>query len=56
MDQTFLDENNKYWKSLTKNDIARLSSIAGREDMSKFKEISEYMLTNNCKLEQEAMH
>lgn len=56
MDQTFLDENNKYWKSLTKNDIARLSSIAGREDMSEFKEISEYMLTNNCKLEQEAMH
>ena len=56
MDQTFLNENNKYWKPLTKNDIARLSSIAGREDMNEFKEISEYMLTNNCKLEQEAMH
>jgi hypothetical protein len=43
--------NLKYTKKLTENDKKRLSALAETE----FLETVEFMLQNNCKLEQEAM-
>ncbi len=51
MDIDTLIENRKSWKKLTANDIKRLKNIKDAE----FVKLTEYMLTNNCKLEQEAI-
>lgn len=40
----------KYTKSLEKNDIIKAENLI---QSGKYKEILEYMLKNNCKLEQE---
>lgn len=51
MDMKTLKENLQYTKKLTENDKKRLSALAETE----FGETVEFMLENNCKLEQEAM-
>ncbi len=51
MDVGTLKENMKYTRPLTKNDKQRLNNIKNEE----FQEVINYMLLNNCKLEQEAL-
>jgi len=51
MDVTTLIQNMQYAKPLTDNDRKRLSSLKNDE----FAGVIEYMLENNCKLEQEAL-
>ena len=51
MDVKTLKANLQYTKKLTKNDKKRLAALAETE----FGENVEFMLKNNCKLEQEAM-
>ncbi len=51
MDVKTLKANLQYTKKLTENDKKRLTALAATE----FGEIVEFMLENNCKLEQEAM-
>ncbi len=51
MDVTTLIQNMQYAKPLTDNDRKRLSSLKTDE----FSGVIEYMLENNCKLEQEAL-
>ncbi len=51
MDAKTLKENFQYVKKLTENDKKRLTALADTE----FGETIEFMLKNNCKLEQEAM-
>ena len=51
MDAKTLKVNLQYTKKLTENDKKRLSALAETE----FGETVEFMLENNCKLEQEAM-
>ena len=51
MDVKTLKENLQYTKKLTENDKKRLVALADAE----FRETVEFMLENNCKLEQEAM-
>ena len=51
MDAKTLKVNLQYTKKLTENDKKRLSALAETE----FGETVEFMLQNNCKLEQEAM-
>lgn len=51
MDVKALKSNLRYSKKLTENDKKRLAALADTE----FGEIVEFMLKNNCKLEQEAM-
>ena len=51
MDAKTLKANLQYTKMLTENDKKRLSALAETE----FGETVEFMLENNCKLEQEAM-
>ena len=46
-----LSQYQNYWKSLTDNDKIRLKRLK----CSEFDEVIEYMLENNCKLEQEAI-
>jgi len=51
MDVKTLKANIQYTKKLTENDKKRLAVLAETE----FGETVEFMLENNCKLEQEAM-
>lgn len=51
MDAKTLKANLQYTKKLTENDKKRLAELADTE----FRETVEFMLENNCKLEQEAM-
>ena len=51
MDLNTLIQYQNYSKSLTENDRVRLKRLRGSE----FDEVIEYMLENNCKLEQEAI-
>ena len=51
MDVETLSSNKEGWKELTKNDVKRLSKIKDGE----FLGLIDYMLSNNCKLEQEAI-
>jgi hypothetical protein len=51
MDLDTLIQYQNYSKSLTENDKVRLKRLRGSE----FDEVIEYMLENNCKLEQEAI-
>ena len=51
MDVSTLMNYENYTKKLTENDRIRLQSLRDSE----FKEVVEYMLENNCKLEQEAL-
>ena len=51
MDVKTLKANIQYTKKLTENDKKRLVALADAE----FGETVEFMLENNCKLEQEAM-
>ena len=51
MDIATLQQYSDYTKQLTENDVKRLRNLAGSE----FSDTINYMLTNNCKLEQEAM-
>ncbi|PKM87166.1 MAG: hypothetical protein CVU87_10140 [Firmicutes bacterium HGW-Firmicutes-12] len=51
MDLETLKEYQEYSKSLTENDRDRLKKLKGNE----FGEVIDYMLNNNCKLEQEAI-
>lgn len=51
MDLQTLKDNLQYAKKLTENDRKRLGALADTE----FRESIEFMLENNCKLEQEAM-
>ena len=50
MDLQTLKSNLKYTKKLTETDRKRLTNLADGE----FKEVVNFMLENNCKLEQEA--
>ncbi len=50
-----LKENEEKLKTLTNNDIKRLQELLSNPDFSIFHETIEYMLKNNCKLEQEAL-
>ncbi len=52
MDIHTLENNKNHWIKLTDNDKIRLSSIA--EKSKAYEETIDYMLKNNCKLEQEA--
>jgi hypothetical protein len=52
MDQETLRQYSNYTKKLTANDRKRLLNLQG----GKFKEVIDYMLKNNCKLEQEAIN
>lgn len=52
MDVTTLKKNKEHWIKLTENDKNRLGLIA--EKTNDYKEIIDYMLKNNCKLEQES--
>ena len=51
MDISTLQQYCDYTKQLTENDVKRLKKLADTE----FSDTINYMLTNNCKLEQEAM-
>jgi len=51
MDAETLKANMKYTKKLSDNDKKRLSNLLGNE----FDEVIQYMLANDCKLEQEAL-
>lgn len=51
MDLDTLSQYRNYSKSLTENDKLRLKRLKGND----FDEVIEYMLENNCKLEQEAI-
>ena len=51
MDIPTLQQYRDYTKQLTENDVKRLKKLADTE----FSDTISYMLTNNCKLEQEAM-
>ena len=51
MDISTLQQYCDYTKQLTENDVKRLKKLADTE----FSDTISYMLTNNCKLEQEAM-
>ena len=51
MDISTLQQYCDYAKQLTENDVKRLKKLADTE----FSDTINYMLTNNCKLEQEAM-
>ena len=51
MDIETLSANMGSWKKLTDNDIKRLRKIEDKE----FQGLIDYMLSNNCKLEQEAI-
>lgn len=51
MDVETLSANMGSWKKLTDNDIKRLRKIEDKE----FQSLIDYMLSNNCKLEQEAI-
>ncbi len=50
-----LKENKEKLKTLTNNDIKRLQELLSNPDFSIFHDTIEYMLKNNCKLEQEAL-
>ena len=52
MDRYTLEKNKDHWINLTENDKNRLSLIADKTN--DYKEIIDYMLKNNCKLEQES--
>lgn len=52
MDIYTLEKNKDYWIKLTENDKTRLGFIA--EKTNAYKETIDYMLKNNCKLEQES--
>ena len=52
MDIYTLEKNKDHWINLTENDKNRLGLIA--EKTNDYKEIIDYMLKNNCKLEQES--
>ena len=52
MDTATLKENIQYTKKLTENDRKRLLRLRD----SNFSEVIDYMLENNCKLEQEAVN
>jgi len=52
MDIETLKSYSKYTKELTENDRARLLRLADTQHNN----VIEYMLENNCKLEQEAIH
>lgn len=51
MDVGTLDANKENWISLSENDRARLASLS--EKNNSYADVIEYMLKNNCKLEQE---
>lgn len=51
MDVETLDANKENWISLSENDRARLASLS--EKNNSYADVIEYMLKNNCKLEQE---
>ena len=53
MDIATLEENKDNWQPLTLNDITNLNSSRGVD--VNIDDIIEYMLNNNCKLEQEAI-
>lgn len=53
MDLDALNNGKEYWKTLTDNDKKRLESIKKQEDMKEFHTTIDFMLNNNCKLEQE---
>ncbi len=50
-----LKENKEKLKTLTNNDVKRLQELLSNPDFSLFHDTIEYMLKNNCKLEQEAL-
>ena len=52
MDIKTLEDNKEHWIKLTENDRNRLRFLA--EKINDCKETIDYMLKNNCKLEQEA--
>lgn len=52
MDIYTLEKNKDFWIKLTENDKARLSFLA--EKSNEYKETIDYMLKNDCKLEQES--
>ena len=52
MDIYTLEKNKNYWIELTENDKTRLCFIAEKANI--YKETIDYMLKNNCKLEQES--
>lgn len=51
MDVETLDANKENWISLSENDRVRLASLS--EKNNSYTDVIEYMLKNNCKLEQE---
>lgn len=51
MDVDTLVANKEHWKKLTDNDIKRLKKL----DDEEFLGLINFMLSNNCKLEQEAI-
>lgn len=51
MDVETLDANKENWISLSENDRARLASLS--EKNNSYADVIEFMLKNNCKLEQE---
>ena len=52
MDINILEENKKNWIHLTDNDKHRLKQIS--EKNLCYSDVIDFMLANNCKLEQEA--
>ena len=53
MDIKTLEANKSHWIKLTENDKIRLNNLLEKTDS--YKEIIEYMLDSNCKLEQESI-
>lgn len=56
MDVEAIKTKRHNWKPLTKNDIIRLQSILKNDSMNQFHELASYMLSHNCKLEQESFY
>lgn len=64
MDIITLQENQNIWKTLTKNDQIRLEKLLQKQiekDKNSllqvdYREIIQYMLNHNCKIEQEGLH
>jgi len=53
MDKKTLLENRSHWRNLTENDIKRLNCL--KSSSYQFIDLINFMLSNNCKLEQESI-
>jgi hypothetical protein len=56
MDVKTLSDHRDAWRELTMGDRKRIKSIAEKHSSEGYREVLDFMLKNNCKLEQEAVN